>query len=93
MEAQLYAAEQQIQELQSQLHHKDMRVAKAEAAQRSAESERDAVAQEAAKLEEQVSRHQQVTALASPPDVAFHLLFGSYFQLGSFSVVKLNARM
>lgn len=60
LEAQLHAAEQQVQELQSQLHHKDMRVANAEAAQRSAESERDAVAQETAKLEEQVLRHQQV---------------------------------
>ena len=59
-EAQLHAAEQQAQELHSQLHHKDMRVANAEAAQRSAESERDAVVQENAKLEEQVLRHQQV---------------------------------
>ena len=59
-EAQLHAAEQQARELQSQLHHKDMRVANAEAAQRSAESERDAVAQENGKLEEQVLKHQQV---------------------------------
>lgn len=65
LEAQLHAAEQQIQELQSQLHHKDMRVANAEAAQRSAESERDAVAQETAKLEEQVSKHQQVRMLVT----------------------------
>ena len=60
METQLQAAEQQNQELLSQLHHKDMRVANAEAAQRSAESERDAVAQENAKLEEKFLRHQQV---------------------------------
>ena len=60
LEAQMHAVEQQARELQSQLHHKDMRVANAEAAQRSAESERDAVAQENAKLEEQVLRHQQV---------------------------------
>lgn len=63
LEAQLHAAEQQAQELQSQLHHKDMRVANAEAAQRSAESERDAVAQENAKLEEHVLRHQQVETM------------------------------
>ena len=62
-EAQLHAAEQHARELQSQLHHKDMRVANAEAAQRSAESERDAVAQENARLEEQVLKHQQVQTI------------------------------
>lgn len=64
LETQLHAAEQQAQELQTQLHHKDMRVANAEAAQRSAESERDVVAQEVVKLEEQVLKHQQVQTLA-----------------------------
>lgn len=64
LESQLHAAEQLTQELQSQLHHKDMRVANAEAAQRSAESERDAVAQEHAKLEQQFLRHQQVETVA-----------------------------
>ena len=64
LESQLHAAEQQMHELQSQLHHKDMRVANAEAAQRSAESKRDAVVQEHAKLEEQLLRHQQVETTA-----------------------------
>ncbi len=62
LEAQLLAAEQQSQELQSQLHHQEVRVANAEAAQRSAESERDTLAQEHARLEEQLARQQQVTA-------------------------------
>lgn len=62
LEAQLLAAEQQSQELQSQLHHQEVRVANAEAAQRSAESERDALAQEHARLEKQLARQQQVTA-------------------------------
>jgi hypothetical protein len=62
LDAQLLAAEQQSQELQSQLHHQEVRVANAEAAQRSAESERDALAQEHARLEEQLARQQQVTA-------------------------------
>lgn len=61
LEAQLQAAEQQGQELQSQLHHQEVRVANAEAAQRSAESERDAMAQEQARLEDLAARHQQVT--------------------------------
>lgn len=63
LDAQLQSAEQQNQELQSQLHHKAMRVANAEAAQKSAESERDAMAQENARLEELVSCHQQVHKL------------------------------
>ena len=62
LDAQLLAAEQQSQELQSQLHHQEVRVANAEAAQRSAESERDALAQGHARLEEQLARQQQVTA-------------------------------
>lgn len=59
----MQAVEQQSQELQSQLHHQEVRVANAEAAQRSAESERDAMAQENARLEEHISRHQQVREL------------------------------
>ena len=64
LDAQLQSAEQQNQELQSQLHHKAMRVANAEAAQKSAESERDAMVQENARLEELVSRHQQVQSFS-----------------------------
>ncbi len=63
LDAQLLAAEQQSQELQSQLHHQEVRVANAEAAQRSAESERDALAQEHARLEEQLARQQQVVII------------------------------
>ncbi|DBB01920.1 hypothetical protein WJX77_010809 [Trebouxia sp. C0004] len=61
LDVQLLAAEQQSQELQTQLRHQEVRVANAEAAQRSAESERDALAQEHARLEEQLARQQQST--------------------------------
>lgn len=57
---QLQAAEQQAEEAQSQLHHQAMRVANAEAAQRSAEAERDTLMQEAARLQEQNKQLSQV---------------------------------
>ena len=57
---QLHAAEQQAEEAQMQLHHQDMRVANAEAAQRSAEAERDTLMQEAARLQERMDQLSQV---------------------------------
>ena len=73
---QLHAAEQQAEEAQMQLHHQDMRVANAEAAQRSAEAERDTLMQEAARLQEQMEQFSQVCNNCSRVQILYDTVYG-----------------